>query len=77
MGVPVTKMKVLAFMIGASTSGVAGWIYAVRFSFISPDQFPLLYSILVLSAVVVGGLREHLGARCSAPCSSSSPRDRP
>lgn len=62
MGVPVTKMKVLAFVIGASTSGVAGWIYASKLSFISPNNFPLLQSILVLSAVVVGGLGSIAGA---------------
>ncbi|MFP5298521.1 MAG: branched-chain amino acid ABC transporter permease [Actinomycetota bacterium] len=62
MGVPVTKMKVLAFVIGASTSGVAGWIYAVKLNFISPNNFPLLQSILVLSAVVVGGLGSIAGA---------------
>jgi branched-chain amino acid transport system permease protein len=62
MGVPVVKMKVLAFVIGASTSGLAGWIYAVKFNFISPNNFPLLQSILVLSAVVVGGLGSVAGA---------------
>jgi branched-chain amino acid transport system permease protein len=62
MGVPVVKMKVLAFVIGASTSGLAGWIYAVKFNYISPNNFPLLSSILVLSAVVVGGLGSVAGA---------------
>ncbi|MDQ3985400.1 MAG: branched-chain amino acid ABC transporter permease [Actinomycetota bacterium] len=66
MGVPVVKMKVLAFVIGASTSGVAGWIYAVKFNFISPGNFPLLSSILVLSAVVVGGLGNSAGATIGA-----------
>lgn len=62
MGVPVTKMKVLAFMIGASTSGLAGWIYATKISFIAPNSFPLLASILVLCAVVIGGLGSISGA---------------
>lgn len=62
MGVPVTKMKVLAFVIGASTSGVAGWIFAVKSSYIAPNSFPLLASILVLSAVVIGGLGSISGA---------------
>jgi branched-chain amino acid transport system permease protein len=62
MGVPVTKMKVLAFMIGASTSGVAGWIYATKISFIAPNSYPLLLSILVLCAVVIGGLGSISGA---------------
>ncbi|MDQ4024516.1 MAG: branched-chain amino acid ABC transporter permease, partial [Actinomycetota bacterium] len=62
MGVPVTKMKVLAFVIGASTSGMAGWIFAVKTSYIAPNSFPLLQSILVLSAVVIGGLGSISGA---------------
>jgi branched-chain amino acid transport system permease protein len=62
MGVPVTKMKVLAFVIGASTSGIAGWIFAVKTSYIAPNSFPLLQSILVLSAVVIGGLGSISGA---------------
>ena len=62
MGVPVTKMKVLAFVIGASTSGIAGWIFAVKSSYIAPNSFPLLASILVLSAVVIGGLGSISGA---------------
>ena len=62
MGVPVTKMKVLAFVIGASTSGVAGWIFAVKSSYIAPNSFLLLQSILVLCAVVIGGLGSISGA---------------
>jgi branched-chain amino acid transport system permease protein len=62
MGVPVTKMKVLAFVIGASTSGIAGWIFAVKSNYIAPNSFPLLQSILVLSAVVIGGLGSISGA---------------
>jgi branched-chain amino acid transport system permease protein len=62
MGVPVTKMKVLAFVIGASVSGVAGWIYAIKFGYIAPNSFPLLLSILVLCAVVIGGLGSIAGA---------------
>ncbi|MFP5352681.1 MAG: branched-chain amino acid ABC transporter permease [Actinomycetota bacterium] len=62
MGVPVTKMKVLAFVIGASVSGVAGWIYAVKFGYIAPNSFPLLLSVLVLCSVVIGGLGSIAGA---------------
>ena len=62
MGVPVVKMKVLAFAIGASTSGIAGWIYAVKQNAFTPANFPLLLSILVLCAVVIGGLGSISGA---------------
>ena len=56
MGVPTFKMKLWAFAIGASTGGLGGWIYASRVSFISPDNFPFFLSVILLSAVVLGGM---------------------
>jgi branched-chain amino acid transport system permease protein len=56
MGVPTFKMKLWSFAIGASTGGLAGWIYASKVSFINPDTFPLNLSFLILAAVVLGGL---------------------
>ncbi|MDP9420688.1 MAG: branched-chain amino acid ABC transporter ATP-binding protein/permease [Actinomycetota bacterium] len=56
MGVPTFKMKLWAFAMGASTAGLAGWIFASRVSFISPQNFPFFFSVLILSAVVVGGM---------------------
>jgi branched-chain amino acid transport system permease protein len=56
MGVPTFKMKLWSFAIGASTGGLGGWIYASKASFISPENFPLNLSFLILAAVVLGGL---------------------
>ena len=56
MGVPSFKMKLWAFAIGASTGGLGGWIYASKVSFISPDNFPFFFSVIILSAVVLGGM---------------------
>ncbi len=56
MGVPTFKMKLWSFAVGASTGGLAGWIYASRVSFIAPDNFRLELSILILAAVVLGGM---------------------
>ncbi len=56
MGVPTFKMKLWAFAIGASTGGVGGWLYASNVSFINPDNFPFFFSVLILSAVVLGGM---------------------
>jgi branched-chain amino acid transport system permease protein len=56
MGVPTFRMKLWAFAMGASTGGLGGWIYASKVSFISPDNFPFFFSVLVLSAVVLGGM---------------------
>jgi branched-chain amino acid transport system permease protein len=66
MGIPVVKMKLYAFAIGASTSGLAGWALATKVGFISPNNFPLLSSILVLCAVVIGGIGSSLGALLGA-----------
>ncbi|MFZ5849895.1 MAG: branched-chain amino acid ABC transporter permease [Actinomycetota bacterium] len=55
-GVPTVRFKLLAFAIGASTSGFAGVIYSAKVGFINPDNFPLLLSILVLAYVIFGGM---------------------
>jgi branched-chain amino acid transport system permease protein len=55
-GVPTVKYKLMAFAIGASTSGFAGVLYASKVGFISPDNFLLLFSILVLTMVIFGGM---------------------
>jgi len=56
MGVPTFKMKLWAFAMGASTGGLGGWIYASKVSFINPDNFPFFLSVIILSAVVLGGM---------------------
>ena len=56
MGVPTFKFKLWSFAVGASTGGLAGWIYASKVSFISPDNFPFFLSVLILAAVVLGGM---------------------
>jgi branched-chain amino acid transport system permease protein len=61
MGVPTFKFKLLAFAIGAFIGGVSGALFATRQAFINPESFPLLLSILFLSAVVVGGPGNRLG----------------
>jgi branched-chain amino acid transport system permease protein len=62
MGVPTVRMKLLAFAIGASTAGAAGMLAAARVNYVSPDTFTLLNSILVLAAVVLGGMGSILGS---------------
>ena len=56
MGVPTFKMKLWAFAIGASTGGLGGWLYASKVSFINPDNFPFFFSVIILAAVVLGGM---------------------
>ena len=61
-GIATVKFKLLAFALGASTSGFAGVLYAGKVNFISPDNFVLLNSILVLVYVIFGGMGSLPGA---------------
>ena len=56
MGVHTFKMKLWSFAVGAAVGGLAGWIYATKVAFINPATFPFTVSILILAAVVLGGL---------------------
>jgi branched-chain amino acid transport system permease protein len=59
-GVPTLRYKLLAFAIGASTSGFAGVLYATR-QFFNPQTFSLQASILVLTIVIFGGMGNIFG----------------
>jgi branched-chain amino acid transport system permease protein len=56
MGVPTFTMKLWAFAMGAATGGLGGWIYATKLGYINPDNFPFFFSVLILAAVVLGGM---------------------
>jgi len=66
MGVPTFRFKLLAFASGAFIGGLAGSLYASRQSFINPLSFLLLYSILFLAAVVIGGQGNRWGVLVGA-----------
>lgn len=66
MGVPTFKFKLLAFSTGAFVGGLAGALFASRQSFINPQSFLLLFSILYLAAVVVGGQGNRWGVLLGA-----------
>jgi branched-chain amino acid transport system permease protein len=55
MGVPLTRAKLAAFVIGAMFSGFAGAFYGSYVSFISPDAFDFSISVIVLCMVILGG----------------------
>ena len=56
MGIPLVRTKLLAFAIGASFAGAMGVLVASFRSFTSPDSFTLIWSILILSMVILGGI---------------------
>ncbi|MGC8494438.1 MAG: ABC transporter permease subunit [Syntrophobacteraceae bacterium] len=55
MGIPLTRMKLAAFAVGASFAGVMGVLLAGSRTFISPESFSFMQSIGVLSMVILGG----------------------
>ncbi len=56
MGVPLVRMKLLAFATGASFAGAMGVVYAAKFKSLTPDNFTFNQSIFILSMVIVGGM---------------------
>ncbi|MFL6060075.1 MAG: branched-chain amino acid ABC transporter permease [Marmoricola sp.] len=65
-GVNTVRVKLLAFAIGASTSGLAGVFFASQIGYINPDNFVLNNSILVVAYVVFGGMGSMSGAIAGA-----------
>jgi branched-chain amino acid transport system permease protein len=55
MGVNTYKFKLWAFCMGAGIGGLSGALWASQASFVNASTFRLEYSILVLSALLLGG----------------------
>jgi len=65
-GINTTRVKLAAFAIGASTSGLAGVFFASQIGYFNPDNFILNNSILVVAYVVFGGMGSLPGAMAGA-----------
>lgn len=66
IGIPVTKYKLMAFIMSAALAGAAGTLYAMNFSTIVATKFNFSTSILVLVFVVLGGLGNIWGSIIAA-----------
>lgn len=56
MGVPRVAIKLYAYVIGAMFGGTAGCFFAAKMTAISPETFQFTQSVLILLAVVLGGM---------------------
>jgi ABC-type branched-subunit amino acid transport system permease subunit len=65
-GINTTRIKLLAFAIGASTSGLAGVFFATQVGYFDPSLFTLQNSILIVAYVVFGGMGSLTGAIAGA-----------
>ena len=66
VGIPITKYKLMAFVISAAFAGMAGTLYAMNFSTVTAAKFDFNTSILVLVFVVLGGLGNIWGSIIAA-----------
>jgi branched-chain amino acid transport system permease protein len=65
-GINTVTTKLLAFAIGASTSGFAGVFATARNVFVSPSQFGFTVSFTVLAMIVLGGMGNIWGVAIGA-----------
>ena len=56
LGRNAMAIKVTIFAVGSGLAGLAGALYAHYFQFLSPEQFGITQSALILTMVVVGGM---------------------
>lgn len=54
-------IKITIFAVGSGLAGLAGALYAHYFQFLSPEQFGIVQSALILTMVVVGGMGTTFG----------------
>jgi branched-chain amino acid transport system permease protein len=62
MGVPLVRMKLMAFACGASFAGAVGVLFSAKQIFINPESFTFMESIGVLAMIILGGMGSIPGA---------------
>ncbi len=72
-GVPVTRVKMLAFATSALFAAIAGSIFAHWERFVTPESFTFWESVLVVSMLVLGGMGSVSGAILGAVLISGFP----
>jgi ABC-type branched-subunit amino acid transport system permease subunit len=65
-GINTVATKLLAFALGATTSGFAGVFNASKLTIVSPDQFYFTVSFTVLAMIIVGGMGNIWGVAAGA-----------
>ena len=66
MGVPTFTFKLWAFAIGAAIGGLSGALSAGQVGFINNQDFGVDFSVLYLSAVILGGSGNKVGVMLGA-----------
>jgi branched-chain amino acid transport system permease protein len=66
MGINTTGAKLAAFSLGAAFAGVAGVLFAAKLSTVSPSGFDFNTSVMILAALVLGGMGNLTGVLTGA-----------
>ena len=73
LGIPVARVKVIAFALNAAFAGFAGGLLASVVGFIDPPEFGILASIQHITFIVVGGLGSIAGSIVGAVALTALP----
>lgn len=65
-GVDTARVKILVMALAAGFAGIAGTLQASLVTFIHPDNFSIMLSIIVVAYLLVGGLGNMWGAALGA-----------
>jgi len=84
MGINVNRTKMLAWAIGGFITGIGGCLHAHRVTVLTPDEFGIYFSLTILMAPLIGGLRTFWGTVAGAAVvyfvpwltTTDEPRDR-
>jgi branched-chain amino acid transport system permease protein len=61
MGIHKSAIKLSAYVMGAMFAGLAGCFFAAKMTAISPDSFTFLQSLMIVVAMVLGGMGKIFG----------------
>jgi branched-chain amino acid transport system permease protein len=73
LGVNVARYKVGIFVLSALYAAFAGWLYSHYMTFVSPSSFGFMFSIKLVTMVVIGSLGSIWGAIFGAALLTSMP----
>jgi branched-chain amino acid transport system permease protein len=73
LGVDVPRFKVAIFVLSAVYAAVAGWLFSHYITFVAPSSFGFLFSIKLITMVVIGSLGSIWGGIFGAALLTSLP----
>lgn len=66
LGINIARVKLSAYMLGASVAGLVGCFFAAKQGYISPESFTFMETAIVLAIVVLGGMGSQAGILVAA-----------